>query len=339
MNIEIVTTRNDGFKETGFGALKACTSVLESIKRLGHQARLNVCATEESLNDVVKRQPDLVILAVKYIVMAGQNDIWLSEFFARKQINYSGSSREVLKFDSNKVLAKSHLRKKGIRTADYFTATPGQYRGAAQLPIMFPLFLKPSDAANGNGVDDLSFVTNFSEFEQKIAALYAQFDVPILVEEYLGGHEFTVAIIKTLQGDLVVSPVKIVPAQSTNGLRILGEKAKRDDSEELMKALPYDLAGRVKQLAVDAFVGLGIKDFGRIDIKTNKRGDCFFMEANLVPGMTLGSSYFPRACEIEHGLSYDKVIELMLEEGLGRVPEKVPASTERVPTLSLSPAA
>lgn len=339
MNIEIVTTLNDDFKETGFGALKACTSVLESIKRLGHQARLNVCTTEQSLNDVVKRQPDLVILAVKYIVIESKDDIWLSEFFARKQINYSGSSREVLKFDSNKVLAKSHLRKKGIRTANYFTATPGQYMHRAQLPIMFPLFLKPSDAANGNGVDDLSFVTNFSEFEQKIAALYAQFDMPILVEEYLNGQEFTVAVAKTLQGDLVVSPVEIVPVESTNGLRILGEKAKRDDSEELIRALHDDLGNRVKRLAIDAFVGLGIRDFGRIDIKTNKRGDCFFMEANLVPGMTFGSSYFPRACAIEHGLSYDKVIELILEEGLGRVPATAPAAKKRVPIFSLSPAA
>lgn len=340
MKIEIITTLNDGFKETGFGALKACNSVFESIKTLGHEVRLNVCASEESLNDVVERKPDLAILAVKYISIENEDDIWLSEFFAKNLINFSGSSREVLQFDSNKVLAKSHLREKGIRTADYFTATPGQYRHRSQLPIMFPLFLKPSDAANGNGVDDLSFVTSFSEFETKISSLYDEFDIPILVEEYLDGQEFTVAVVKTLQGDLVVSPVEIVPAQSTNGLRILGEKAKRDDSEELIRVQHNDLADRVRKLAVDAFVGLGIRDFGRIDIKTNKLGHCFFMEANLVPGMTLGSSYFPRACEIEHGLTYDKMVELIIAEGLGRVSAKAPLRAENgIATASLLAAA
>ncbi len=44
------------------------------------------------------------------------------------------------------------------------------------------------------------------------------------------------------------------------------------------------------------------------------------MEANLVPGMSQGSSYFPKACEIENEFTYDKVIELMLSKGLNRIP-------------------
>ena len=48
------------------------------------------------------------------------------------------------------------------------------------------------------------------------------------------------------------------------------------------------------------------------------------MEANLVPGMTYGSSYFPEACGIAHELAYDKVIELMLEDGLARASSTLP---------------
>ena len=44
------------------------------------------------------------------------------------------------------------------------------------------------------------------------------------------------------------------------------------------------------------------------------------MEANLVPDMEEGSSYFPRACEIAHGLSYDQVVGLIVEEGILRIP-------------------
>ncbi|MGB5729895.1 MAG: hypothetical protein WBM52_22065 [Thiogranum sp.] len=43
------------------------------------------------------------------------------------------------------------------------------------------------------------------------------------------------------------------------------------------------------------------------------------MEANLVPGMTAGSSYFPKACKIDGEISYDKMIGLILDEGLRRV--------------------
>jgi D-alanine-D-alanine ligase len=64
------------------------------------------------------------------------------------------------------------------------------------------------------------------------------------------------------------------------------------------------------------------------------------MEANLVPGMTSGSSYFPKACEIEHGLTYDRVIELLLESGLGRVPAaRALCANNSVAVTALLPAA
>ena len=171
MKIEIITTPNEELKETGFGTLKACQNVLDSINKLGHDVKLNVCRSLEDLALIVNRQPDLVILAVKYISINNGRDVWLSEYFAAHEINYSGSPRQVLRFDSDKVLAKSHLIKKGLKTANYFTAIPGQYKCEADLPVAFPLFLKPQDAANGNGIDDLSLVTNFAEFETKMSSL------------------------------------------------------------------------------------------------------------------------------------------------------------------------
>ena len=324
MKIEIITTSNEAYRETGFGTLKACRSVLSSIEKLSHEVTLSVCETQDSLDGIVKRKPDLVILAVKYISIENEDDIWLSEYFDKNEVNYSGSSREILEFDSNKVLAKARLREKGVPTADYFTATPGQFANKDLLPIMFPLFLKPSDAANGNGVDDASFVTNFADFESKVLSLYDEFGMPVLAEEYLDGPEFTVAVLKTLEGKLLISPIEIVPAISTHGLRILGKQAKIDDSEKLVRTANRKVRNQVRSIAADAFTGLGVRDFGRIDIKSNKRGDCFFMEANLVPGMTAKSSYFPKACEIEQGMTYDRVVELMLANGLDRVPPTRP---------------
>ncbi len=318
MNIEIITTPNEELKESGFGSFKSCNNILESIINIGHHVILTICTTQSDLEKVLKRKPDLVMLAVKYLSFENENDIWLSDYFTKNFINYTASSREALRFDSDKVLAKLHLKQKGIKTANYFTAIPGQYKCVKELPISFPLFLKPIDAANGNGIDDLSFVTNFTDFESKILSLYDLFELPILVEEYLDGKEFTVAVIETINGKLIASPIEIIPLLSTNGLRILGQQAKKDDTEELKKIKDNDMKIKLIKLAKDAFNGLGARDYGRIDIKTNKAGECFFMEANLVPGMTDGSSYFPKACEIENKLTYDKVIELMLSKGLNR---------------------
>lgn len=167
-------------------------------------------------------------------------------------------------------------------------------------------------------------MSNFADFESKVLSLHNAFNLPILAEEYLDGKEYTVAIIETIEGDLIVSPIEIIPLASTNGLRILGQQAKKDDSEELIKVEDSAIKSKLIKLASEAFRQLGVRDYGRIDIKSNQAGECFFMEANLVPGMTGGSSYFPKACEIDKSLSYDRVIELMLSKGLNRIVQTMP---------------
>lgn len=324
MQIELTTTPNETLKESGFGSLKACKSVLEAIQRMGHNTRLSVCETKDDLDEVVKRKPDLVVLAVKYVPVNGKDDIWLSDYFSQHGINFTGSTREVLKFDSNKVRAKTHLTNKGIKTARYFIATPEQYKNKSELPVEFPLFLKPLDAANGNGIDDLSFVTSFKSYKIKVASLYNTFNQPVLAEEYLDGREFTVAVIKTVDERLILSAVEIIPPTSTRGLRILGSQAKKDDSENIIEIVDNEVKNKITALATDAFNALGIRDFGRIDIKTDNHGECYFMEANLVPGLTYGSSYFPQACHIANEFTYDKVIELFLARGLARALSTVP---------------
>lgn len=331
MNIEIITTPNEVLKESGFGSIIACNNVLSSIMMIGHNARLSVCKNKGDLAEVVKREPDLVILAVKYIPIPYEDDIWLADYFAQHKINFTGSLREVLKYDSNKVLAKTHLTNKGIKTARYFMATPGQFNNENELPVAFPLFIKPLDAANGNGIDDLSFVTNFTEYESKVASLFNTFNQPVLAEEYLDGREFTVAIIKVPNEELILSAVEVIPPISTHGLRILGAQTKKDDSEELIEILDNEMKHRVTSLATDAFHALGVRDYGRIDIKTDNHGECFFMEANLVPGMTQGSSYFPQACNIADSYTYDKVIEQLISGGVARAPISLPPSTKPDP--------
>ena len=335
MRIEIITSLNSESKETGFGSHLACVNVVESMERMGHMATLSVCTSLNDLDNVTKRNPDLVVLAAKYMPVKDGNDIWFSEYFSKKKITFSGSSRETLKYDSDKVLAKLHLNNAGINTAKYFTAIPRQFHSKNDLPFLFPLFLKPIDAANGNGIDDLSFVQNFSDFTAKVFSLYNLYRLPILVEEYLGGREFTVAIIETDTGRIITSAIEIIPPESTKGLRILGAEVKKLDTESLKKIEENDIKSIV-DLAIEAFIALGVRGFGRIDVKMDDNGKCYFMEANLVPGMNLGSSYFPQACKIANGMSYDKVISLILEECLSRViPKTIFSNSQSIENHSL----
>ncbi len=318
MNIEIITTPNETLKETGFGNLNTCQSVLNSIQKMGHNGRIVSCKSLADLERVINRKPDLVLLAVKYIPMEKSGNIWLSEYFEKHAIAYSGSSKDILQFDSDKILAKLHLREKNISTADFFTASVGQFQRDEKLPLNYPLFLKPSGAANGNGVDEASFVQSFEEFESKTLSLQKSYGLPILAEELLTGREYTVAMITTQHGELLDAAIEIIPPKSNRDIRILSGCIKTKNIETLEKITDLKLRNKVRKIAFEVFIGLGIEGFARIDIKSNANGKCFFMEVNLVPGMTDGSSYFPEACRMDRGLSYDQTVAHMVNYCLSK---------------------
>lgn len=288
MNIEIITTSTENLQ---------INSILESVKKTGHNAVLNVSKNEDDLAKTVSRKPDLVVLTVKYIITDNQETIWLCDFFAQNYINYSGSSKDTLIFDSDLVLTKSYLKEKGISTPRYFTATPGQYKRDYDIPINYPLFLKTTK--------ELEPVNNFAEFETNVLKLHNLHNTPVLVEEYLDGQEFSVSIIKSKSGDLLVAALEIISVKSEKKLIVIEDKA---------------ISNKAKDLAIDIYIELNIRDYGQINIKTNKSGHCFFMHTNLIPDMSLNSSPFLKAFEIDLGLNHDEVIELIVDEGISRVP-------------------
>lgn len=318
MNLEIITTQNETLKETGFGAFQTCNAILQSINSMGYTATLNICQTVEELNEVVKRKPDLVILAVKYIITEDGIMICLSEFFAKNKINFSGSLKDTVLFDSDKVLAKSYLKDKGIRTPRFFTAVPGEYKRDYDIPINYPLFLRPMHSKNCTENNKLSHVNNYTEFENRVSALYSLYNQPVLVEEHLDGQNFMVSLIKAPDGDMLVAAIKILIPTPEKNISFVNEVVKHDTSKEFKTIEDSVTLNNVKNLAIDAYIDLNVRDFGQIDIKTNKNGHCFFIQANLLPNMTEQTSSFTKAFEMDLGLSYNEVIEHIVSEGLTR---------------------
>ncbi len=300
----------------GFGTYAACESVCDALLLSNQDVRITVCENELDLEAVVARRPSLVVLAVKHIPLQDGGQLWLSDYFEKAGINYTGSKDASMKFDVNKGSAKKQIDSCGIKTAAFFTSSPNDFKVNDVLPLPYPLFLKPMDAADSNGIDHKSLVSNFTEFEEKIQSLHLLNSKPTLVEQYLPGREFTVAIVEE-DNRLCVASIEIV-APLDHGSRILGEKVKSEDTEILKKVIDAKTLSKLSNIAVSVFRALGARDFARIDIKMDLDNECYFMEANLTPGMNKGSSYFPKAFEISLGLEFNDVIAMVVGNGLKR---------------------
>ena len=61
--------------------------------------------------------------------------------------------------------------------------------------MKFPLFVKGVATENSIGIDEHSLVTNRRQLKDKVRQINTDLKQPALVEEFIGGREFAVAIL------------------------------------------------------------------------------------------------------------------------------------------------
>ena len=279
----------------------------------------------EGLEQLVAKKPDLVFLGLKRLPqdaapkLSPAEDVWISEYLDSKGVNYTGSTRVAIELDFNKESAKIKVNQAGLPTAEFFTALPGQHKDKLDLPLRFPLFVKPLDAGGGKGIGNDSVVTNFYEFQRKVRSIFNELGSGSLVESYLTGREFSVAVLDSGDQELIVMPVELIAQEDANGHRILGSQVKTNDTERVVAVEDAQVHSMISLLAKDIYLTLGARDLGRIDIRMDGAGDAYFLEANFVPGL---KGYFRRACLINEGMDYKNLILNITELGLARNAEK-----------------
>jgi len=270
--------------------------------------------SEEDLEKLIIRKPNLVFSGVKYFYFNNRN-IWLNDYLEMYDIPYIASSKAALDNESDKNRAKKIMQRAKIKTADFFITTPGEHQTALSIPITFPLFIKPVTGGDSRGIDANSIVYDFLSFKAKVLDIKLKHNSSSLVEKYLSGKEYSVGIFEdSTNGSLRAMPIEIIVRKNVNGHCILDFDVKKNDEETVIAVTDIKIFNKLSKLAKDSFKALGGKSLGRIDIKMNHRGIPHFMEANLMPGLRKG--YFYRSCVLNLDMSYDDMIFSIANTGL-----------------------
>jgi D-alanine-D-alanine ligase len=289
-------------------------SILKILQSRYADVIITTIQTENDLKQLALRKPNLVFSGVKYFNF-NDRTIWLNDYLEIHDIAYMASGRQALQNEHDKSRAKEIIQQAGINTANFFTTEPGEHLSETSLPITFPLFIKPVTGGDSRGIDSNSVVHDFASFETKVLDIKNKQKSTSLVETYLSGKEYSVAILEdSVTGIVRAMPIEIIVPKNNNGHCILDYDIKKQDEEKVISVTNSKIFTQLSILAKKAFVALGGKSLGRIDIKMNDQGEAFFIEANLMPGLSKG--YFYRACFLNLHLSYEEMILLIAKNGL-----------------------
>lgn len=234
-------------------------------------------------------------------------------------IEYTGSEPAALSLTLDKALAKHVVRHAGVRTPAFFTLSSAQ----APLPagLRYPVIVKPVAEGSSKGVLGTSVAEDEEQLRALARALIERYHQEALVEEYLPGREFTVALLGE-RGTRVLPPMEIVFCDESVTRKVYTFEHK----QAWTSAIRYDapaivdaaLRAELEQVATAAFHALGCRDVARMDLRLDAEGRVNFMECNPLPGLSPGWSDL---CLIAQGVSmnYEQVIGAILEPAIGRL--------------------
>jgi D-alanine-D-alanine ligase len=177
----------------------------------------------------------------------------------------------------------------GLSTPDFYLV------GEGHRDLGFPVMVKPANEGSSIGMSRVDDEPSLALAIDKAR----QYDRDVLVERYIKGAEFTVAIL----GNEVLPPIRL---ETDNRFYDFNAKYESNDTRYLCPCgLPPEQEVELRDLAMRAFRLLGCRHWGRVDVMQDAAGRFYLLEVNTLPGMT-SHSLVPMAAKAV-GMSFPEL--------------------------------
>lgn len=247
-------------------------------------------------------------------------------------IPYTGSDPLTLATCLDKSRAKEILLYNGIKTPKFLTVSNLEEASEIvdQINLSFPVIVKPIAEGSSKGIFNSSFCQDKNILIELIVNNIKTYQQPVIIEEYLPGREFTVAIIGNAK-DINVLPIveinfshlpkELLPIYSYEAKWIADKRENPLDIFSCPAQISPEVEEKIGNTAIKAFNTLRCRDWSRIDIRLDAHGEPNIIEINPLPGILpdpADNSCFPKAARAQ-GMTYAEMINNVLNAAWKRI--------------------
>jgi len=232
-------------------------------------------------------------------------------------VPFVGADALTLGLTLDKVMAKKIFIADGIPTPKFFEVS-----SALSLTnhdhCAFPLIVKPRFEGSSKGLSESSRVENMDELKKQVEFIIKTYKQPALVEEFISGQEFTVAIVGNENPEVMpVVQIKIDGKLKLNDKFYTFARITSDRLEYICPAkITSDLKKKLDDLALKVYRCVECRDFGRVDFRVDQNGNPFCLEINPLPSLSTEDVFMLLAKQI--GISYEQMVGKILNSAILR---------------------
>ncbi len=290
--------------------------------RLGYQAVKVAVETslEEFARQLKQYSPENTLVFNNCDAFIGENkgSVRVIRLVERLGFHHTGAPADRIYDCIDKARAKTRLMRFGVPTPPFqvFEQPKGEFL------LKFPAIVKPVAEDASMGIDIESVVTNRKALFSRIDHVVTTYGEAAIVEEYIIGREFAVSLwgnrnieaLPVTEEDFgkITDPLKAFLTYESKWVE--NSMYFQETISRPAKLKPV-VEMEVKEAAIDAYRAMGLRDWGRVDIRF--RDDIpFVIDVNEIPDLSVESG-FPRTARLA-GYTYDEMIEQILDIALRR---------------------
>lgn len=335
MKIAVVfDTPNPGWEDPDFKAEVAAEvpepeyEVAEALMENGHE--VFIVGVHDDVRHLLDRLesfgPDLVFNCCESFMERARHDYAVTALLEINGYRYTGSPPETLIAARDKAMSKKILVHHGVCVPDfrvYPQGAPVETSG----DLEFPLIVKPLHEDASVGIARASVVTDTASLEERVAFIHRSLRQPAIAEQLIEGRELYVGLL----GNRELRVLPIIEMTFDNipdpERKIATYKSKWDlEYRErwgirnmFARRIARDALEEVHRVARTAFRELGLRDYGRVDIRLTPDRRVFVLEVNPNPYISFGED-MANAAE-RRGLDYYAFVDGIARLALSRYEE------------------
>jgi len=297
--------------------------IFAALTALGHEPAYYVLdGKNQSLLALAKCGANLIFNLTESYAGDDTMDKNIAAYLELLHIPYTGGGPQALYLAQDKSIAKKIFDFHSINTPDFAISYKGRTEHAHD--IEFPLIVKPVSEDGSIGIDSGAVVDSVKELMERIHYIHEEFDSPALIEEYIEGREIYASILGNENAE-VLPLVELDLSKLPKGApRIACQDVKFDHETEAYKVtksapvedLDEETTKKLQDTALAAYRALKLRDYGRIDMRLNKKGQVYVIEANPNPWLASAAEFTMAAKKA--GYSYAEMIEKIVDMARAR---------------------
>ncbi|WP_431219574.1 D-alanine--D-alanine ligase family protein [Leifsonia xyli] len=273
-------------------SLRSGRRVADGLNSVGHRVTLRD-PDGSLLGFLDEARPDVVWPALHG---ASGEDGALRGLLELTGVPFVGSHADASRLAWSKPTAKTIVERAGVSTPASVTLPQETFRelGAGSVlqtvlkGLDLPLVVKPAQGGSAQGV---TIVGTTEELPRAMVDAYTYSDVA-LIERKVEGVEVSVAVVDTGDGPAALPAVEIEPV---DGVYSFDARYNAGETRFYVPArLDEQVRSAVAEAATTAHIALGLRHLSRIDLIVDAAGTPWFLEANVLPGLT-ETSIMPQA--------------------------------------------